>query len=52
MAPHRFTADVRLMYDDTFENLDTHYQSGRELHADYTRGWGLRDRSRSCTRNC
>ncbi|WP_339502515.1 SphA family protein [Pseudomonas silesiensis] len=41
MDPHGFNADVRLMYDYNFENQDTHYQSGRELHADYTLGWGL-----------
>ena len=41
MDPAGFNADVRLMYDYNFENQDTHYQSGRELHADYTLGWGL-----------
>lgn len=41
MDPEGFNADVRLMYDYNFENRDTHYQSGRELHADYTLGWGL-----------
>ena len=41
MDPHGFNADMRLMYDYNFENQDTHYQSGRELHADYTLGWGL-----------
>jgi hypothetical protein len=41
MDPTGFNADVRLMYDYNFENQDTHYQSGRELHADYTLGWGL-----------
>ena len=39
--PNGFNADVRLMHDYNFENRDTHYQSGRELHADYTLGWGL-----------
>ncbi|BAU76640.1 SphA family protein [Metapseudomonas furukawaii] len=39
--PAGFNADVRLMHDYNFENRDTHYQSGRELHADYTLGWGL-----------
>ncbi|MBD2838641.1 transporter [Pseudomonas sp. JM0905a] len=39
--PNGFNADVRLMHDYNFENHDTHYQSGRELHADYTLGWGL-----------
>jgi hypothetical protein len=41
MDPTGFNADMRLMYDYNFENQDTHYQSGRELHADYTLGWGL-----------
>ncbi len=41
MDPAGFNADARLMYDYNFENQDTHYQSGRELHADYTLGWGL-----------
>ncbi|VVP32242.1 hypothetical protein PS862_04433 [Pseudomonas fluorescens] len=41
MDPKGFNADVRLMYDYNFENRDTHYQSGRELHADYTLGWGM-----------
>ncbi len=41
MDPHGFNADVRLMYDYNFENQDTNYQSGRELHADYTLGWGM-----------
>jgi len=41
MDPSGFNADMRLMYDYNFENRDTHYQSGRELHADYTLGWGL-----------
>ncbi|WP_065761946.1 SphA family protein [Pseudomonas defluvii] len=41
MDPNGFNADVRLMHDYNFENKDTHYQSGRELHADYTLGWGL-----------
>ncbi|WP_047530802.1 SphA family protein [Pseudomonas sp. 11/12A] len=41
MDPAGFNADMRLMYDYNFENQDTHYQSGRELHADYTLGWGL-----------
>lgn len=39
--PSGFNADVRLMHDYNFENKDTNYQSGRELHADYTLGWGL-----------
>ncbi|MCO6056785.1 transporter [Pseudomonas sp. MOB-449] len=39
--PNGFNADVRLMHDYNLENHDTHYQSGRELHADYTLGWGL-----------
>lgn len=41
MDPNGFNADVRLMYDYNFENHDTHYKSGEELHADYTLGWGL-----------
>lgn len=41
MDPYGFNADVRLMYDYNFKNQDTHYQSGRELHADYTLGWGV-----------
>ncbi len=41
MDPNGFNADVRLMHDYNFENDDTNYQSGRELHADYTLGWGL-----------
>lgn len=41
MDPNGFNADVRLMHDYNFENKDTHYQSGRELHADYTLGWAL-----------
>lgn len=41
MDPAGLNADARLMYDYNFENQDTHYQSGRELHADYTLGWGL-----------
>lgn len=39
--PAGFNADMRLMYDYNFENHDTHYQSGQELHLDYTLGWGL-----------
>jgi len=39
--PAGFNADMRLMYDYNFENRDTHYQSGEELHLDYTLGWGL-----------
>ncbi|MNZ47050.1 hypothetical protein D3C78_647530 [compost metagenome] len=41
MDPNGFNADMRLMHDYNFENKDTDYQSGRELHADYTLGWGL-----------
>ena len=41
MDPNGFNADVRLMYDYNFENKDTHYKSGEELHLDYTLGWGL-----------
>lgn len=39
--PQGFNADVRLMHDYNFENRATHYQSGRELHADYSLGWGV-----------
>jgi hypothetical protein len=39
--PAGFNADVRMMYDYNFANHDTHYQSGQELHLDYTLGWGL-----------
>lgn len=39
--PNGFNADMRLMHDYNVENKATHYQSGRELHADYTLGWGL-----------
>ncbi len=41
LDPAGLNADVRLMYDYNFENKATDYQSGRELHADYTLGWGL-----------
>ena len=41
LDPNGFTADLRLMYDYNFENKDTNYKSGQELHADYTVGWGL-----------
>jgi hypothetical protein len=41
MDPSGFNADVRLMYDYNFENKDTNYRSGDELHLDYTLGWGL-----------
>lgn len=41
LDPNGFNADVRLMHDYNFRNKDTDYQSGRELHADYTLGWGL-----------
>jgi hypothetical protein len=33
--------DVKLMYDINFRNKDTQYRSGRELHADYSIGYGL-----------
>jgi hypothetical protein len=32
---------VKLMYDYNFENEDTDYQSGQELHADYSLGYGI-----------
>lgn len=41
MDPNGFNADMRLMYDYNFENNDTNYTSGQELHFDYTLGWGL-----------
>ena len=41
LDPAGLNADVRLMYDYNVENKATDYQSGRELHADYTLGWGL-----------
>lgn len=41
MDPSGFNGDVRLMYDYNFENNDTNYRSGDELHLDYTAGWGL-----------
>ena len=39
--PEGINADLRLMHDYNFENKDTNYTSGRELHADYTLGWGF-----------
>jgi hypothetical protein len=39
--PNGFNADLRLMHDYNFENRDTNYTSGREIHADFTAGWGL-----------
>lgn len=41
LDPAGLNADIRLMHDYNFENRATRYQSGRELHADYTLGWGL-----------
>lgn len=41
MDPVGLNADVRLMHEYNFENPDTDYKSGRELHADYALGWGL-----------
>ncbi|MBU1168686.1 MAG: transporter [Proteobacteria bacterium] len=34
-------ADLKVMYDFNFENDDTDYTSGQELHADYALGWGF-----------
>ena len=39
--PKGINADMRLMHDYNFENKDTNYKSGRELHADYTLGWAF-----------
>src|SRR5690606_25874441 len=39
--PQGFNADMRLMHEYNFRNPDTDYKSGRELHADYSLGWGL-----------
>lgn len=33
--------DLKLMYDYNFENSDTNYRSGQELHADYALGYGV-----------
>lgn len=33
--------DIKLMYDYNFENEDTDYRSGQELHADYALGYGI-----------
>lgn len=33
--------DFKLMYDYNFENDDTDYQSGQELHVDYSLGYGV-----------
>lgn len=41
MDPDGLNADIKLMYDFNFENPDTDYRSGQELHADYAVGWGL-----------
>lgn len=32
---------VKVMYDYNFENSDTRYKSGQELHADYALGYGV-----------
>ncbi|MDC8802973.1 transporter [Halomonas pacifica] len=39
--PEGFNWDLKVMYDYNFENPDTHYQSGQELHADYALGYAL-----------
>ena len=33
--------DLKLMYDYNFENRDTDYKSGQELHVDYALGYGV-----------
>ncbi|NVK43285.1 MAG: transporter [Oceanospirillaceae bacterium] len=33
--------DFKLMYDYNFENDDTDYKSGQELHVDYSLGYGI-----------
>jgi hypothetical protein len=40
--PAGWNADIKLMYDVNFKNTDTHYQSGHELHADYSLGYGFK----------
>ncbi|MBF8221986.1 SphA family protein [Halomonas sp. 328] len=40
--PEGLNWDLKVMYDYNFENSDTHYQSGQELHADYALGYALR----------
>ncbi|WP_027965541.1 SphA family protein [Halomonas halocynthiae] len=39
--PEGLNWDLKMMYDYNFENPDTHYQSGHELHADYSLGYAL-----------
>ena len=39
--PAGFNWGVKVMYDYNFENSDTHYKSGQELHADYALGYGV-----------
>ncbi|MBR9829051.1 MAG: hypothetical protein GYB41_10465 [Oceanospirillales bacterium] len=39
--PTGLNADIKVMYDYNFENDDTDYQSGQELHFDYSLGYGV-----------
>ncbi len=39
--PTGWNADIKVMYDYNFENDDTDYQSGQELHFDYSLGYGV-----------
>ncbi|NMT62719.1 SphA family protein [Marinobacter orientalis] len=39
--PEGFNWDIKLMYDYNFENSDTDYHSGQELHADYSLGYAV-----------
>ncbi|WP_431025446.1 SphA family protein [Halomonas sp. H5] len=39
--PEGLNWDLKVMYDYNFENPDTNYQSGQELHADYSLGYAL-----------
>jgi hypothetical protein len=41
VQPEGINADIKVMYDFNFENQDTKYTSGQELHADYAIGWGF-----------
>ena len=41
MDRHGINADIKLMYNDNFENPDTDYQSGQEFHFDYAIGYSL-----------
>lgn len=39
--PTGINSDFKLMYDYNFENNDTDYRSGQELHVDYSLGYAL-----------